>query len=959
MTNEFFHNNKDKPLVVVSGGAGFIGSFLCELLLQQKCRVICLDDLSTGSKENLSNCLESPYFLLIKQNPTQPIEQKVGEPDYIFHLAGLEAFIVGKDLSFETLMSNIVGTINLLKLAKKTGAKFLLGSSPKVFQARISSQQLAHYFGKGAAAELASFAEAKRSAEAITTEYAEEHKIDARIVRLHWVYGPEMDLRTGDVIARMIQQASAGGPIKIPGDGSQLIRPTFVGDVVYGLTKAMFGSGTSGKIYNLISPKTETLLSFVHQLQNISSRDLSIEFVQEESAFEKEPEIASQDSLNWHPRVELEEGLRQTLSYFEKRIKKETKAKPATKTEKKGTKKSEVREKPSFSVQKGLIFGAIVTLLIIIFFLPGALMANSLLGAISLQSAYQASLRGDFAKTASSAKTAESGFRRAQSNLQSLEPVFTFLGQKGVKDKVETYLTIGLQAGKGVEKLGALAQNVSQISQAVLQDEPVDFDQLTSAMSTDLDAAYEQFSYLEGLMKTRPNSRQFFASFNRQLIENLPTIREMLLQAKKGVVLLPDLAGVYGKKTYLILFQNNMELRPTGGFIGSFALVTFDKGKLIDFQVSDVYSADGQLKGHVEPPEEIKEHLGEAGWYLRDSNFHPDFPISARRAAWFLEKETGRKVNGVIGIDLFLAQRILKAAGPVDLVDYQEEIDADNLFERAEYHAEVNFFPGSTQKKDFLGAVADALFEKVHQTGENQWLALSQAIFQSLKSKDLLVYLDNQEAARILSDLGWDGGLRKVVCQIEEGECLADYLMIVESNFGINKANYFVKRNLTHQVDFGIGGEVRGTLRIEYHNQSQSEIFPAGGYKNYLRILTPIGTKLERVMIDNQELTEDEIKVTEEENKTIIGFLVQVPIQSKKKVEISYQLAERLSTNTGGHYLLYLQKQPGIEDLTYNFIFTPSAKMKVVSTTPQSSQTDELVVFAPKFDQDLVFEVSF
>ena len=144
---------------------------------------------------------------------------------------------------------------------------------------------------------------------------------------------------------------------------------------------------------------------------------------------------------------------------------------------------------------------------------------------------------------------------------------------------------------------------------------------------------------------------------------------------------------------------------------------------------------------HVEPPPELKKYLGEAGWYLRDSNWSPDFPVSALRAEWFFEKESGRQVDGVIGVNLFLAQNILEQLGGLEVVDFQEKIDHRNLFERAEYHSEVGFFPGSTQKKDFLASLGRALFEKVKVSDEKTWLSLARAVYQSINEKDLLFYL--------------------------------------------------------------------------------------------------------------------------------------------------------------------------------------------------------------------------
>ncbi len=971
MTQKFFHNSdslQDRPLILVAGGAGFIGSFLSELLLQQNCRVICLDNLITGSKKNIANLLDNKNFTFVKQNLNQTLNLEISRLDYIFHLAALEPYVGESDFSLETFLTNVSGTINLLKLAEETGAKFLLGSSPKVFEAKISTQKLIDYFGQGSAAEMASFAEAKRSAEALVSEYMDNEKIDARIVRLNWVYGPRMNLEQGGILAQLIKQAVKDESLAIPGDGSQRIRPTFISDVVYGLSKAMFSSGTSGKIFNFMNPTEETVLSVAHQLQNIIGQNLKIEYVAEEEfpVFELDPDLGRRGNLDWTPKINLSEGLEQTLVYFRERIKKkvkrETKEDKESKEERTEKEERKVKKKKKFSIsrQKRLIIGLTLIFLLIVFSLPGLLVLNSLLGIKNLYAAYQNTLAGNFTKTTVSANAAKRDFTRAQENLQSIGPLLTFVGQRKLQNKIEGYLTLGQQAGRSVVILGEIAQEMSQVGQAIFQNQKVDIQELSFEISAEIDSAYRELSYLEGQLKSKPRVQQFLATrFNNQPIENLKSVREMLLQTKEGVKLLPDLAGVYNKKTYLILFQNNMELRPTGGFIGSFALATLEEGRLIDFQVLDVYSADGQLKGHVEPPEPIRRYLGEAGWYLRDSNFSPDFPVSASRASWFLEKEIGRKVDGVIGIDLFLAQRILQTIGSVKLIDYQEEINADNLFERAEYYSEVNFFPGSTQKRDFLGALANALFEEIRTAGSDKWLALGRAFYQSLESKDLLIFLNNQEAAKILADLSWDGGLRNVNCLIEKGKCLVDYLMIVESNYGVNKANYFVKRNLTHQVKFSSTGEVEEVLRIDYHNQSQSEVFPAGDYKNYLRILTPLETMLRRVVIDGKEIDEDKIDKTEEKGKSSFGLLVEVPIQTKKTVEISYQLADKLPADSGNQYLLYLQKQPGIEDKIFNLWLVPPSGTIVVSTHPEASLASGLVIFTPQFNQDLVFEVSF
>ena len=170
--------------------------------------------------------------------------------------------------------------------------------------------------------------------------------------------------------------------------------------------------------------------------------------------------------------------------------------------------------------------------------------------------------------------------------------------------------------------------------------------------------------------------------------------KNKVYQVKNFSSRLSVLLGMDKPMKYLILFQNNMELRPTGGFIGSFSIISFDKGRMTEIVVNDVYSADGQLKGHVDPPEALRIHLGEGGWYLRDANWDPDFSISADKIEWFLDKEINTKVDGVIAIDLSFVQKLLKITGPINLVDFSKTITAENIYINTQNEVESDFFPG-------------------------------------------------------------------------------------------------------------------------------------------------------------------------------------------------------------------------------------------------------------------------
>jgi len=675
----------------------------------------------------------------------------------------------------------------------------------------------------------------------------------------------------------------------------------FITDFIYGLLKAMFGGQTKKQSFVL---------------------------------------IGENKSLAWRPKVSFEQG----LAEMEK-----------TQDEEKKPPKSKIKinlkikfGKGKVNFQKPLFYFLLFVLILTLSFPVTSLALYGWLGTQGLKQAKASALQGDLLRAHRQSSSAKNYFAKGETQFKELASFLEFLGPEKI-GKIERLFNLGSTTAEGLDAfLGAVVKTQS-LFRAVFQKEPVDFRGLIEEIKINLDQSFTQLSLAEIQFGQEPEA------------ELLHEVRGLILQARQAIVVLPDLIGLQKKQTYLVLLQNNSELRPTGGFIGSFGLLTFEGGQLIDFEVKDVYSADGQLKGHVEPPADLKKYLGEAGWYLRDSNWDPDFPSSAQRAAWFLEKETGRTVDGVVGLNLTLAQQILKAVGEIQLPDYQEKINADNFFERAEYYAEINFFPGSTQKQDFLGSVIRVLFEKIKSNDQKIWFELAKNLLPSLRSKDLAFWFAQPQAMTALNNLGWDGSLKEVKCQDALGECLTDYLMVAEANVGINKANYFLKRSFSHQIKIDQEGSIQETLRLDYHNDSQTEAFPAGRYKSYVRLYTPLGTELKSLKIinpsDGEAIEPSEKEIKQEHDKQVFGFLLEVPIKESRSVEVVYSLSEKVTERTD-RYLWLLQKQAGIKDESFNFWFLPPSGLQILPKGIKGTQTTEGFVFNPQFDQDLVFEIN-
>jgi len=382
---------------------------------------------------------------------------------------------------------------------------------------------------------------------------------------------------------------------------------------------------------------------------------------------------------------------------------------------------------------------------------------------------------------------------------------------------------------------------------------------------------------------------------------------------------LPDLVGVNGSKTYFVLLQNNWELRPTGGFMGSYSKLKFVNAGLLHIKVQDIYVPDGQLKAHVDPPWPIQTAFQQGWWKLRDSNWEPDFPLASEQISWFFEKGGEEKNNGLIAINLLFIKDLLEIVGPIDLPDYNQQITADNFILITQKQVEKDFFPGSTQKKDFLSSLTKQLIFKLKNCNAKQAVQLIKVIKKNLDEKQILLNFNDPALQEYPPLEDWTGALKRKYQDNEKQ--ITDYIYIVDTNLGSNKANGYVKRKVEQEIYLD-KDKLKEKLKISYVNNSPEERpnykdFWGGLYENFLRVLLPIEAENITIRINDQVL-QSRIDVKEYKDKNIksIGFFVEVPPLSEVKVEIDYE--KKLSQNPNGtSYILEIQKQPGIESYTH------------------------------------------
>lgn len=307
--------------ILVTGGAGFIGSNLCARLLTEGHSVLCVDNLITGTTDNIASIQNHPQFSFLEHDVTQPFRFQA---DAIFHLASPASPVGYMQHPIETILVNSQGTYQMLEQAKKQHAKFLVSSTSEIYGDPLEHPQREDYWGNvNPIGPRACYDESKRLAETLTMEYYRQYQTDVRIVRIFNTYGPNSQIDDGRMIPNFITQALKNQPLTIFGDGTKTRSITYVEDLVEGLVRAMFCPNTTGEVFNLGSTEEYTVLEYAHMIIRLCNSSSTIVFepsrIDDPERRRPNPSRAEQ-ILGWQRQVSMEEGLHRTIAWFSQRI---------------------------------------------------------------------------------------------------------------------------------------------------------------------------------------------------------------------------------------------------------------------------------------------------------------------------------------------------------------------------------------------------------------------------------------------------------------------------------------------------------------------------------------------------------------------------------------------------------------------------------------------------------------
>ncbi len=457
------------------------------------------------------------------------------------------------------------------------------------------------------------------------------------------------------------------------------------------------------------------------------------------------------------------------------------------------------------------------------------------------------------------------------------------------------------------------------------------------------------------ILLNRVNMQDLDGNLRDQLNGNkdkLGKLIDLMSQTESLSEVLPELLGANGARDYLLLFQNTAEKRPTGGFIGSYGIISFDQGKLSNFFTDNVYNPDGQLnvKGIINVPPLPLQRIT-PNWAMRDGNWSPDYPTSANQIKEFYQQGSNREVNGVIAVTPDLIQQIMQLVGPIYLSNWNEIVTADNIIPLIQYKVDIQF-KNAPDPKMFLIDLSKVLFDKIMSLTPEDWPKLMTIINTSLKDKLILMWSPNATVASWLQSSNFDGRTKAW-----DG----DYLQINTANIGGTKSSQFVNESYKLMTNINANGEIENTVTITYQHTGNYD-WPSGPLIAYQRIYVPKGSQLLETSDNHQGGGKEGItEVYDDLGKTVFGDYLHVDPGNTLTLSYTYKLPFTISLQDHPTYAILIQKQPGTValQLDEDIVFDASTiePLKAQGELQLKNRNDIGVSY--KMDTDKTYSVTF
>lgn len=592
--------------------------------------------------------------------------------------------------------------------------------------------------------------------------------------------------------------------------------------------------------------------------------------------------------------------------------------------------------------KKVKVVGIVAIIIFVVFILPELLFGliyfknfkttytEAILGKNSFLQAQTAMQEQNFAVTATQLSTAQEHLTASSQAFNKIPLIRKLPVIKTQVSALDNVLSAGISMADAIEELALLGEDVIKI--AKVEGEETSFNKIGKEKKEAI--LKKIYNSPEQIDAAKAKLESAVASLNNipkkgllkpvkkaiaPIVENLPLLNEVINKGVPALEVLPAIAGYPDTKTYLFLLQNNSELRPTGGFIGTYGILKVKNADIELFETDNIYNLDNKGKNtvFVDPPEPLAVYLGSKQWLMRDANWSPDYPISASKAEEFYHLEGGPEANidGVIAITPYFIEDLLKLTGPITVDD--EEFTAENFIDKLQFKVEFGYLQeglSDATRKDVIGKMSSILMQRMLDLPKDKWPELWTIFVSNVEEKQILLYMKNEKLEEYIEELNWDGRIKDVEYTGR------DYVMVVDANLAALKTDKVMERNINYVINKE-GEDLIATMQINYKNNGTFTNMTTR-YRTYTRVYVPLGSELlssEGFYTNDRYLggdpTQALVKQDEEFNKTIFEGFISVEPQSEQTITLKYKLPQEIKDLISKQkYGLYWQKQSGSDN---------------------------------------------
>ncbi|MCC7289745.1 DUF4012 domain-containing protein [bacterium] len=922
------------PVSLLVHGSNPLSIDIAKALIEQGGTVILVDHFNAQSKQYITQLKEHGQADFIDFKGLPDLLNHLPRVDYIFYF--LHDYLSNsKDFSSKDFLEETNHLNEALKGTKRFDSKLSLLTTIK-----LNQDLSAHVLNSNLSTPSPySPIELQKYCETLTAETRDKQQINARIIRLGALLGPENQNITDETVSRLVSEAVNKPYLNIYGEGLDIHYLIHTSDASYGILKLTFSNRTEGEVISLANNHDYTTLSLAYKLLELNPEITEIKFQPSDESrsivFDQYVPATNASQFGWVQKYSLEQTLIEAITAFHpekgKRILEAPTRNQAPEQQEDTLKKSEthntilgnmvaIMTSPFTNTYNGirnwlktereavspkrfatLLVGIIVlTALFYFVFMP---IIGFGLGSLYLyrntKQAVESFNSFDFKGASAHLDQAKYNTNRNSHYLNQMTWLFKATNSQDLYDNSSQLLFASEYALSGAS---TLTKSLEPLASYAKEFQPsLDFGNTTPASSREYRIYLKELQEnLSGIDRASYNltiatellSKVDVAAFPKLLQPHLTQLKlanESIISqvgpSQQILSLIPDLLGVDSRQTYLVLLQNPGELRSTGGWLSSYAIVGIEGGQIRELKVDDVYNAEGQLKiakKTFAAPKDMQTALDMTNWSMSLSNWNPNFPDSARTAEYFLNQlDSGSEFSGVITLDTEVIKMLLDKWGGLQVAGESEPITASNLDQKI-FQLHSQFTPGQSVKSTFLANLANETLKKLFTLDFTGYKDIADVLFKSLNEKHILVFSKNPDAKKFFEKSMWAGVL-------DDKYQWAP--MPVEWNWGANKANLYLERNHTLQVNIIDETHLEYDYTLFIQNKSTSKIYPQGDYENYFRIYLPLNAEVASVKgyLDNN------YTIYRERGQKVIGGWFNVPAKTTKSFQVKYRLTKRES----------------------------------------------------------------